>query len=127
MPIYEYQCKNCDHTLETIQKISEKPLRKCPECGKSALEKLISATAFRLKGDGWYETDFKSGNKRNVAGDKESKSSATDSGGSAQGDSKQTSAKGGDSTKSSKQTGSTTKNNTKKAGESKKTGAKSKP
>ena len=131
MPIYEYQCKNCDHTLETIQKISEKPLRKCPECGKSALEKLISATAFRLKGDGWYETDFKSGNKRNVAGDKESKSSSSDSGDSGQGKTKQSDAKGGDSNKSSKESGSTnastSKKNPKKGGESKKTGAKSKP
>jgi len=67
MPIYEYQCGKCGHRLETIQKMSDEPLKDCPECGAAALEKLVSAAAFRLKGGGWYETDFKSGNKRNVA------------------------------------------------------------
>lgn len=67
MPIYEYQCEACGHILETLQKISEAPLTRCPECGKDALKKLISASAFRLKGGGWYETDFKTGNKKNVA------------------------------------------------------------
>ena len=69
MPIYEYECSLCGHRLETIQKISEKPLKKCPECGGNGLTKLVSAAAFRLKGGGWYETDFKSGNKKNVASD----------------------------------------------------------
>ena len=67
MPIYEYQCEACGHILETLQKISDAPLTKCPECGEDALKKLISASAFRLKGGGWYETDFKTGNKKNVA------------------------------------------------------------
>jgi len=67
MPIYEYQCEACGHILETLQKISDTPLTKCPECGEDALKKLISASAFRLKGGGWYETDFKTGNKKNVA------------------------------------------------------------
>ena len=67
MPIYEYQCEACGHILETLQKITEAPLTRCPECGKDALKKLISASAFRLKGGGWYETDFKTGNKKNVA------------------------------------------------------------
>jgi putative FmdB family regulatory protein len=67
MPIYEYQCEACGHRLEAIQKISDAPLRDCPECGKPALQKLISAAGFRLKGGGWYETDFKSGSKKNVA------------------------------------------------------------
>jgi putative FmdB family regulatory protein len=66
MPIYEYQCGACGHTLETLQKISEPPLTTCPACGAEALQKLISASAFRLKGGGWYETDFKTGNKKNV-------------------------------------------------------------
>ena len=66
MPIYEYQCTKCGHQEEVIQKISDKPLKKCPECGKSAMEKLVSAPSFRLKGGGWYETDFKSGKKKNV-------------------------------------------------------------
>lgn len=72
MPIYEYQCENCGHELESFQKISDPPLSDCPQCGKPALKKLVSAAAFRLKGGGWYETDFKSKNKRNVAdsGDK---------------------------------------------------------
>ena len=72
MPIYEYECRSCGHHLEALQKVSDEPLTQCPECGKPALHKLISAAAFRLKGGGWYETDFKSGHKRNVldSGDK---------------------------------------------------------
>ncbi len=67
MPIYEYACKECGHTLDALQKISEPPLVDCPECGKAALRRLISAPRFRLKGDGWYETDFKKDNQRNLA------------------------------------------------------------
>lgn len=67
MPIYEYQCQACGHYLEALQKVSDAPLKKCPECGKPKLQKLLSAPSFRLKGGGWYETDFKSGNKRNLA------------------------------------------------------------
>jgi len=69
MPIYEYQCEQCDHILEAIQKMSDAPLSECPACGKPALKKLISASGFRLKGSGWYETDFKSGNRKNLAGE----------------------------------------------------------
>lgn len=69
MPFYEYQCSKCGHEEEVLQKISDKPLKKCPSCGKSSMNKMVSAAAFRLKGGGWYETDFKSGNKKNVAGD----------------------------------------------------------
>jgi putative FmdB family regulatory protein len=69
MPFYEYQCSSCGHTLEAMQKITEAPLKKCPHCGKPQLQKLMSAPVFRLKGGGWYETDFKSDqdNKRNLA------------------------------------------------------------
>jgi len=69
MPFYEYQCKHCGHTLEAMQKVSDAPLKKCPDCGKAQLQKLMSAPVFRLKGGGWYETDFKSDqdNKRNLA------------------------------------------------------------
>jgi putative FmdB family regulatory protein len=69
MPFYEYQCKSCGHTLEAMQKITAGPLKKCPNCGKSALTRLMSAPVFRLKGGGWYETDFKSDQdaKRNLA------------------------------------------------------------
>ncbi|MGH8323034.1 MAG: FmdB family zinc ribbon protein, partial [Steroidobacteraceae bacterium] len=74
MPFYEYECQSCKFYTEVMQKISEPPLAKCPSCGKKALQKLVSAPVFRLKGAGWYETDFKSDgeNKRNLAGgDKE--------------------------------------------------------
>jgi putative FmdB family regulatory protein len=65
MPIYEYRCEHCGHELEKMQKISDAPLTDCPECGRPALKKLISAAGFRLKGGGWYETDFKkSGDKK---------------------------------------------------------------
>jgi putative FmdB family regulatory protein len=69
MPFYEYQCNHCGHTLEAMQKISDAPLKKCPHCGKPQLQRLMSAPVFRLKGGGWYETDFKSeqDNKRNLA------------------------------------------------------------
>jgi len=77
MPIYEYKCTECDHTLEKLQKLSDDPLKDCPACSKPGLEKLISAAGFRLKGGGWYETDFKSGSKKNVA---DSKSKSSDSG-----------------------------------------------
>jgi putative FmdB family regulatory protein len=70
MPFYEYECPNCGYRDEVLQKISDKPLKKCPTCGKNGLKKLMSAPVFRLKGSGWYETDFKSDkeNKRNLAG-----------------------------------------------------------
>jgi putative FmdB family regulatory protein len=77
MPIYEYQCRACGHQLEVLQKVSDAPLKKCPECGKAKLQKLLSAPSFRLKGGGWYETDFKSGKKKNLAdGGKEDKPAA---------------------------------------------------
>ena len=68
MPIYEYRCSACGHHLEALQKMMEAALRKCPECGKSQLKRLVSAPQFRLKGSGWYETDFKnkSETKRNL-------------------------------------------------------------
>ena len=66
MPIYEYVCKKCDHTLDALQKMSDDPLLDCPECGEPALKRLLSAPRFRLKGKGWYETDFKKDNQRNV-------------------------------------------------------------
>ena len=73
MPFYEYQCSSCGHRHEELQKISDGPLRKCPTCGRSTLKRLVSAPSFRLKGGGWYETDFKGAkdNQRNLAGDKE--------------------------------------------------------
>lgn len=75
MPIYEYRCQACSHELETLQFMNEDPLTDCPECGKPELKRKMSAAGFRLKGGGWYETDFKKDKRRNVAGDGESKSS----------------------------------------------------
>ncbi len=69
MPIYEYQCEACNKEMEVLQKISDSPLEVCPDCGEASLKKKISAVAFRLKGSGWYETDFKTGDKKNLAGD----------------------------------------------------------
>ena len=63
MPIYEYRCENCGHDMEVLQRISDPPRRDCPECKEPALRKLVSAAAFRLKGTGWYATDFKNGSK----------------------------------------------------------------
>ena len=64
MPIYEYQCTECGFQIEVLQKIADDPLKDCPQCGKQAMKKMVSAAAFRLKGGGWYETDFKSGEKK---------------------------------------------------------------
>jgi putative FmdB family regulatory protein len=76
MPIYEYLCRSCGHEHEVIQKISDPALTDCPACNKPELTKKISAAGFRLKGGGWYETDFKNGGKKNVAGDASSNISA---------------------------------------------------
>jgi len=67
MPIYGYECKSCGHTLDALQKVSDEPLVDCPACGQPQLKRQLSAPRFRLKGGGWYETDFKSDNKRNLA------------------------------------------------------------
>jgi len=67
MPIYEYRCERCGHELEKLQRLSDAPLVDCPACGQAGLKRLISAAGFRLKGGGWYETDFKQGQKRNLA------------------------------------------------------------
>ena len=77
MPIYEYQCTACGHQLEAIQKISEAPLKNCPECHKESLQKLISAAGFQLKGTGWYATDFR--NKGKPAAKESSSSGDSDS------------------------------------------------
>ncbi len=94
MPIYEYQCQKCGGEIEALQKISDAPLTDCPECGAPELKKKVSAAAFRLKGGGWYETDFKTGSKKNLH-------AAAESAGSAAGDSKK------DSKKDSKSDGKT--------------------
>ena len=68
MPIYGYICKSCEHTFDALQKMSDDPLVHCPDCGEPSLQTELSAPKFRLKGSGWYETDFKTGNKRNLHG-----------------------------------------------------------
>ena len=102
MPIYEYQCQSCQHELEALQKVSDAPLEVCPECHERALRKKVSAAAFRLKGGGWYETDFKTGDKKNLAAsgaegssDKAAGTAAKDTGG--KGSKSDSSAKGGGS------------------------------
>lgn len=81
MPIYEYKCDACGHEMEAMQKMADAPLTECPKCHKKALKKLVSATGFRLSGSGWYETDFKSGNKKNIADKGKSDSSSSGSSG----------------------------------------------
>ena len=101
MPIYEYACRTCTHRFETIQKAAEDPLRDCPECGEPALKKLLSAPVFRLKGGGWYETDFKTGDKRNVveSGDGKKDGDANGGGGGGEEGKKDASATGESKTK----------------------------
>jgi putative FmdB family regulatory protein len=107
MPIYEYSCASCGHTLDALQKLSDKPLKKCPECSRRTLKRLMSAPAFRLKGSGWYETDFKSDkeSKRNLAESKvdqppaDAKSDAKNESTASGKETKATDTKSGDATK----------------------------
>ena len=82
MPIYEYECQACGHRQEAIQKMSDDPLVDCTACNKPKLKKMVSAPAFRLKGSGWYETDFKGDNKKNVVKEKSGSGSTKSSSGS---------------------------------------------
>ena len=66
MPIYEYKCLKCEHQFEVIQRFSDNPVETCPACNRKTVKKLVSAPSFRLKGGGWYETDFKTGSKKNI-------------------------------------------------------------
>ena len=101
MPIYEYQCQDCGKQLEALQKLSDALLQDCPDCGEPSLKKKVSAAAFRLKGGGWYETDFKTGNKKNLASGSDSagssgntdKSNPPDSGQSKKSESKKSESK----------------------------------
>jgi len=67
MPIYEYKCSECGHFMDALQGVNDSPLKVCPECSEKSLKRLISAPNFRLSGEGWYETDFKTGNRKNIA------------------------------------------------------------
>ncbi len=108
MPIYEYQCQACQNQIEALQKISDTPLLDCPQCGEASLKKKVSAAAFRLKGSGWYETDFKTGNKKNLVGGGDGGDSGGGNAGAGAGDksapsdsgsTKSSESKSGDSTK----------------------------
>jgi len=81
MPIYEYACEDCGHTFDALQKISDERLKVCPSCGEPKLRKLPSAPSFRLKGTGWYETDFKKDHRRNLADSPAPESAKPDKGG----------------------------------------------
>jgi putative FmdB family regulatory protein len=83
MPIYEYQCKSCGHELEKLQRMNDPILTDCPVCSQSELKRLVSAARFRLKGSGWYETDFKKDNKKNLHDSGDSGNGASKSGSSA--------------------------------------------
>ena len=114
MPIFEYICDNCGHEFETLQKVSEAPLKKCEACGAKKLRKKISAAGFRLSGSGWYETDFKSGKKKNVSSSDEKSGADSSSGSSKDKDS------GGSTSK--KESTSTSEKATNKSSKSSKTG-----
>jgi len=103
MPIYEYQCESCKETHEALQKLSDALLTECPNCGEQALKKQVTASAFRLSGSGWYETDFKTGDKKkNLAGGGSSAGDSTASKKtSTDGVSKKTASSGSDSAKKS--------------------------
>ena len=88
MPIYEYECKVCGHKLEKLQKISDEPLKDCPGCEQPALRKLVSPVAFRLKGGGWYETDFKDEKSRKNLAREDEKAAEADTGKTAGADEK---------------------------------------
>lgn len=112
MPIYEYHCSNCGHDLEVIQGVKDEPLVTCPECQKKALVKLVSAAAFRLKGAGWYETDFKdSDKKKNLASsdDQPAKSESEKSEGKAESKETKSSAAQASNTSDTSNTSSTSK------------------
>ena len=88
MPIYEYRCSSCGHELEALQKLADAPLLACPSCHVDALVKLVSASAFQLKGSGWYATDFKGGSKPAAAKPDETAKPAADAASDAKPDAK---------------------------------------
>lgn len=91
MPIYEYVCQSCGEPLEKLQKLADAPLTDCPACGEAALKRKVSAAGFRLSGGGWYETDFKSDGKRNLANGSEASSKKSSAGDTASSKSKDSS------------------------------------
>lgn len=95
MPIYEYRCKSCGHEMEAMQRMNDALLTQCPVCGKPTLKKLVSASGFRLAGSGWYETDFKKGNKHNLVTSSSADGSNSAGSGSSTADSGSSTATGG--------------------------------
>jgi putative FmdB family regulatory protein len=107
MPIYEYRCASCGFQDEHLQKVSERPLKVCPSCGKARYEKLLSAPGFQLKGSGWYATDFKGGAKPQAAAPEAKSEAKADAKGDAKAETKpKTDSK--KETKAEKATASTT-------------------
>jgi putative FmdB family regulatory protein len=104
MPIYEYQCTACGARIDKLQKISDAPIIDCPECSSASLKKLVSAASFRLKGSGWYETDFKtsSDKQKNLATSSDHNPAATQK--------NATSSKGTDKSKTNTTTSKPSKN-----------------
>jgi len=109
MPIYEYRCQSCGHELEKLQRLNDASLTDCPECGKSALKRLVSAAGFRLKGAGWYETDFKKSNQRNLVDSGSDKPAKADSGSSSESSSVSSTGGGSGSESKSSDTSSSVK------------------
>ena len=107
MPIYEYRCTNCGHQLEALQKISDAALVDCPHCHENSLQKLVSASSFRLKGGGWYETDFKTGNKKQLADSDTAPKTGGDSSAKVSNKSAQDNKSSSDKASTSKSTGTT--------------------
>ena len=112
MPIYEYSCESCGEGLEKLQRMSDDYLVDCPACDEPKLKRLVSAAAFRLKGSGWYETDFKQGDKRNLAdtGKKASENTASSNGSGKKAETSST--KGGEKKADAKPVAKTGKANT---------------
>ncbi len=109
MPIYEYRCDNCEHRLEILQKINDKPATNCPECGEDSLRKLVSAAAFKLKGTGWYETDFKD---KKPKSESKTNNNNTDDKKSIDSDTKKTDGSSKEPAKTTKESPKTTSNST---------------
>jgi len=114
VPLYDYRCSDCSHQLEALQKLADSPLTTCPACGHESLRKQVSAPAFRLAGSGWYETDFKTGNQKNLAGDTSAEKGKEGKSESAKGETKG----GSESGKAAASSGETKKSSEKPGGTS---------
>lgn len=115
MPIYEYQCQDCQHKLEVMQRMSDSRLTTCPTCSKESLKKLVSVVGFQLKGTGWYETDFKGKPKAPRDGDGDSGSGPSSSESKPDSKSESSSDSKPDSKSDSKSESSTSETKTKSA------------